>query len=104
MENRDLPFGLRLRERVLQPGGLSLIKVVRIEHEKFGQTVPALKLVVGTAAHIEKRILALILPSGVNVVIAQYRVKVDAIFQQARKRCFKVFSKIPPAAVGVNVV
>ena len=54
------------------------VEVGRIEHEEFRQPFAALKRVVTAPAHIEKRVLTLILPPSDDVVVAECRVNIDA--------------------------
>src|SRR5262245_46704029 len=104
MENRYLPCGLRIAERIFKPGGLGSIEVGRVEHEELRQAVAPFQLVVRSAAHVEQGILALVLASVVYIVVAQYRIKINPILQQIGKRMFKMFSEIASATVGINVV
>src|SRR5262245_30213152 len=104
VKDGDLPSRRRSAQGLLQPTGLSCIEIRGIDHEEFRKSVALLNRVIALAAHVEERVLALVLPSVLDIMIAEHGVKVDALRNQWRKRTLEVLIEMASAAVRVNIV
>jgi hypothetical protein len=53
---------------------------------------------------MEQRVLALVLAAFIDIVVAEHRIELDAIFQKAGVWLLEFTAEVPAAAVGVNIV
>jgi hypothetical protein len=83
---------------------LRIIEICGVDHEEFCQPAGLRQLVIALAAHIEERVLALVLPSFHDIVIPKHRIETDAVSDKPGKGLLEVLHKVTSTAIGINVV
>src|SRR5215813_3704410 len=104
MEDRDLPFCRGLLQYALKPTSLGRVKIGRVHHEEFGQSVAFFDRVIALTAHVELRVMALVLAPVLHVVVSEHGVKLHAFSNKAGVGALEFLCEMTTAAVRVDVV
>src|SRR5262245_21347533 len=104
MEDRDLPLGRGLLQDPLQPTGLRGVKIGRVYHEEFSQSVAFYDSVMALPVHVEERVTALVSAPVSHVVVSKHGVKLYALSDKARVGALEFLREMTSAAVRVDVV